>query len=67
VETSVIPGRTGDFRVTVAGTVVLDKARDASDFTSLSATPDGPVKPWPKPDAAAKVAKAIEMAAASGK
>lgn len=67
VETAVVPGRTGDFRVIVAGKVVIDKARDASDFTTLNATlcPDGLVKPWPKPHAAAKVANAIEMAAAS--
>jgi hypothetical protein len=67
VETSVIPGQKGDFRVIVAGKVVIDKARDASDFTTLNASlcPDGLVKPWPKPHAADRVASAIEMATAS--
>eukprot|EP00967_Tisochrysis_lutea_P065735 scaffold85540_cov33-Tisochrysis_lutea.AAC.2 len=46
------------------GRVVLDKAANPSEFTALNATlcPEGLVKPWPKPEAAAKVTNAIEAA-----
>ena len=48
----------------VDGRVVLDKAANPSEFTALNATlcPEGLVKPWPKPEAAAKVTNAIEAA-----
>ena len=59
-----MPGNRGDFRVIVDGRVVLDKAANPSEFTALNATlcPEGLVKPWPKPEAAAKVTNAIEAA-----
>lgn len=56
-DVTVKPGKTGDFKVTVAGTVVIDKAKYAGDFTKLNG------KPWPKPEAAARVAVAIESKA----
>ena len=62
----VTPGLKGDFKVTVAGSVVLDKKADDTPFTRLvadtSLCPEGMPKPYPKPEAAAKVTQAIERA-----
>jgi hypothetical protein len=65
------PGGGGDFRVTVAGKVILDKKAEggALDFAALNANPElcpeGKPQPFPKPAAAARVSKAILDAAAA--
>ena len=65
------PGGRGDFKVSVSGKVILDKASEPSDFTTLNAAadlcPEGKPKPFPKATAAAKVSIAIDAAVAGVK